>query len=66
MVEVVVATVPAVLSAFLGVLASFPIVFPTAPGTSPVVLDAFALAFPSWCLLIVAAATSERQQRDLF
>jgi hypothetical protein len=33
---------------------------------SPDVLVAFALAFPSWCLPIAAAAASEWQQRDLF
>ena len=45
MVEVVVVVVPAVLGTFLGVLASFPIVFPAVPGASPDVLVAFALAF---------------------
>jgi hypothetical protein len=63
---VVVAVIPTVLGVFFGVLASFPIVFPVAPGASPNVLVAFALAFPSWCLPFAAAATSERQQRDLF
>jgi hypothetical protein len=58
-VEVVVVVVPAVLS-------SFPIVFPTAPGASPDVLVAFALAFPSWCLPFAVAAASKRQQRGLF
>ena len=60
MVEVVVPIVPVVLGAFLGVLASFPVVFPTAPGASPDVLVAFALAFPSWCLPFAAVAASER------
>jgi hypothetical protein len=64
-VEVIVVSIPAVLGVFLGVLASFSIIFPTAPSASPVVLNTFALAFPSWCLLIVAAAASERQQQDL-
>jgi hypothetical protein len=58
-VEVVVVVVHAVLGAFLGVLASFPIVFPAAPGASPNVLVTFVLAFPSWCLPFVAAAASE-------
>jgi hypothetical protein len=61
-VEVVVVVVPAVLGAFLGVHASFPVVFPPYPSASPDILVAFALAFPSWCLPIAAAATSERQQ----
>jgi hypothetical protein len=65
-VEVVVVVVPAILGAFLGVLASFPVVFPTAPGASPDVLVAFAHAFPSWCLPFAATVSSERQQRDLF
>jgi hypothetical protein len=65
-VEVVVAVVPTVLGAFLGVRASFHVVFPPAPSASPDVLVAFALAFPSWCLPFAAVATSERQQRDLF
>lgn len=51
---------------FLGVLASFPIVFLATPSASPDVLIAFALAFPSWCLPFAVAAASERQQWDLF
>ena len=66
MVEVVVVVVPAVLGAFLSVLASFLVVFPAAPGASLDVLVAFVLAFLSWCLPFAAAAASERQQRDLF
>ena len=66
MVEVVVVVLPTVLGAFLGVLASFPVVFPATPSASPDVLIAFALAFPSWCLPFAAAAASERRQRDLF
>jgi hypothetical protein len=62
-VEVVVVVVPI---SFLGVLASFRVVFPAAPSASPNVLIAFVLAFPSWCLPFAAAATSERQQWDLF
>jgi hypothetical protein len=58
-VEVVVAVVPVVP-------AGFPVTFPAAPGASPDVLVAFALAFPSWCLPFAIAAASERQQRDLF
>jgi hypothetical protein len=65
-VEVVVATAPAILGAFLGVIASFTVVFPAAPSASPDVLVAFELAFLSWCLPIAAAAASERQQQDLF
>jgi hypothetical protein len=65
-VEVVVLVVPVVLGAFLGILASFPIIFLAAPGISPDVLVAFVLAFLSWCLPFAAAAASERQQRDLF
>jgi hypothetical protein len=59
-VEVIVLVVPVVLGAFLGVLATFPVVFPAAPGASPIVLVEFALAFPSWCLPFAAAATSDR------
>jgi hypothetical protein len=65
-VVVVVVVVPAVLGAFLGVLASFHVVFPAAPGASPDVLVAFAIAFSSWCLPFAAAAASGRQQQDLF
>jgi hypothetical protein len=59
-VEVVVVVVLAVLGAYPGVLASFPVVFLAAPGASPDVLVAFALAFPSWCLPFAAVAASER------
>jgi 4-amino-4-deoxy-L-arabinose transferase-like glycosyltransferase len=65
-VEVAVVGVPAVLGAFLGVLASFPVVFPVAPDASLDILVAFALVFLSWCLPFATAAASERQQRDLF
>jgi hypothetical protein len=65
-VQVVVVVVPAVLGSFLGVLVSFLVVFPTAPGASLVVPDAFVFAFLSWCLSFAVAAASERQQRDLF
>jgi hypothetical protein len=64
--EVVVAVVPAIISAYLGVLSSFTVVFPTVPGTSPDVLVTLALAFPSWCLPFAAAAASERQQHDRY
>ena len=50
MVEVVVATVPAVLSAFLGVLASFPIV-----------LDGSMLAFLSLCWPFAVVVAFEQQ-----
>jgi hypothetical protein len=49
-VEVVVVVVTAVLGTFFGVLASFLVVFPSAPSASPDVPVAFALAFRSWCL----------------
>jgi hypothetical protein len=65
-VEVVVVVVHALLGAFLGVLVSFLVVFTAAPGASPIVPDAFALAFLSWCLPFAVAAATERQQRDLF
>jgi hypothetical protein len=61
-VEVVV-VVPAVPGTFLGILASFLVVFPSA---SPDVPAAFALAFLSWCLSFAVTVASERQQRDLF
>jgi hypothetical protein len=54
-VEVVVAAVPAV-----------PAGFPVAPGASLDVPDGSTLAFPSWYSPFAAAATSERQLRDLF
>jgi hypothetical protein len=60
--EVVVVVVPAIL----GILASFHIIFPAAPGATPNVLVAFALAFLSRCFPFAAAAASEWQQRDLF
>ena len=63
MVEVVVVVIPV---SFLGVLASFPVVFPVAPDASPEILVAFVLAFLSWCLTIATGAASERQQWDLF
>ena len=63
---VVVVVVLAVLGAFLGVLASFLVVFPVVPGASPDVPVAFVPAFPSWCLPFAAADASEWQQRDLF
>jgi hypothetical protein len=44
---VVVVVVVPVLGAFLGILASFPIIFPAAPGASPDILAAFVLAFLS-------------------
>jgi hypothetical protein len=65
-VEVVVVVVPAILDAFLGVLASFPVIFPTVPGASPDVLVTFVLAFLSWCLPFAVAAASERRQLDRF
>jgi hypothetical protein len=65
-VEVLVIVVPAILGRFLGILASFPVVFPVVPCASPDILLAFALAFLSWRLPFAAAATTERQQRDLF
>jgi hypothetical protein len=65
-VEVVVVVVPAVLGAFLSVLASFLVVFPAAPGASLDVLVAFVLAFLSWCLPFAVAAASEWRQQDLF
>jgi hypothetical protein len=54
-VEVVVATVPAV-----------PTGFPVAPSASPDVPNRSALAFPSWYSPFAAAAASEWQLWDLF
>jgi hypothetical protein len=62
-VEVVVVVIPV---SFLGVLASFLVVFPAFLGSSPDVLVAFELASLSWCLTIATGAASERQQWDLF
>jgi hypothetical protein len=65
-VEVVVVVVPAILGAFLDVLASFPVVFLIVLDESPNVLVAFALASLSWCLPFAATAASKRRQLDLF
>jgi hypothetical protein len=51
-VEVVVAVIPVILGAFLGVHASFPIV-----------LDGFVLAFLSLCWPFVVVLTFEQQSR---
>jgi hypothetical protein len=63
---VVVVEVVVVVVAVPVVLVSSPVAFPSAPGSSPDVLVASELAFPSWCLPFAAVAASEQQQRDLF
>jgi hypothetical protein len=56
---VVVEEVVVVVAAIPVVPVEFPVTFLAAPGASPDVLDAFAPAFPSWCLPFAAATTSE-------
>jgi hypothetical protein len=64
--ELVVVEVVVVVVVVPVVHVAFPKAFLVAPGASPDVLAAFALAFPLWCLPFTAATAFERQLRDLF